>query len=56
MILDHSWGRNLRHAWGLCRVGRGLAMGRSPIQGDLPKCLNIFIVLEGTYDLGPLVE
>jgi hypothetical protein len=50
MILDHSWSRNPPQAWGLCCVGRGLAIGPSPIQGDLPKCLNVFIVPEVNSD------
>jgi len=35
-----------RFSVGLFHVGRGIAMGRSPVQGVLPKCLNVFIVLE----------
>jgi hypothetical protein len=34
----------------LSRVGRGVAMGRSPTQGVLPKCLQVFIVSGVRYD------
>jgi len=33
----------------LSRVGRGLAMGRSPVQGDLPKILKVFVASEVNF-------
>jgi len=63
-ILDRSrtWTLSLNYARGmtydpvsLCRpvlscVGRALAMGLSPAQGVLPKCLKGFIVSEFDFD------
>jgi hypothetical protein len=57
-LCDHEFESRSRHWYTsaffcvvLSCVGRGLAMHRSPIQGDLEKCLNGFIFSEVSSEL-----
>jgi len=60
VVLEHSnneilgsspvLGVDVRPCVVLSCAGRGLVMGRSPVQGHLPKCLKGFVISEVNSD------